>query len=150
MASQCDRILDVLRDGKKHRMEEVHQRVGFCRLNSRISELRDRGHNIVCDKTGGHYTYLLLPAPALTSEGADLVGADRSGVGMPAESSAALLTSGDLERRSGIVPFRAGEPSHPGEKTCGGQGQAGAGNAAKRVSPALSGVQLTVWSEAAA
>lgn len=148
MASQVDRIYEVLRDGKPHRMEEIHQRVGFCRLNSRISELRDRGHNIVCHKTGGHYTYTLLPAPALTSEGADLVGADRSGVGLPAESShGSAPTSGVLERRS-ITPLRAGESSHPGEKTCGGQGPSGHGDAAKRVSPALNGEQLLIWEAA--
>lgn len=63
MTSQCDRILRVLEDGNWHRMEEVHQRVGFCRLNSRISELRHRGHNIVCDKSRGVYKYRLLEEP---------------------------------------------------------------------------------------
>ena len=58
--SQNDRILEVLRDGQPHRMEEIHQHVGFCRLNSRISELRDRGHRITCDKGGGLYVYRLI------------------------------------------------------------------------------------------
>lgn len=59
-ASQCDGILAVLADGRPHRMEEIHQRVGFCRLNSRVAELRKRGHHIECDKTGGRYIYRLL------------------------------------------------------------------------------------------
>jgi hypothetical protein len=61
--SQCDLIADVLADGQPHRMEEIHQRVGFCRLNSRIAELRARrGLNIVCQRAGGVYTYQLLSA----------------------------------------------------------------------------------------
>lgn len=61
--SQCAAILAVLSDGRPHRMEEIHQRVGFCRLNSRVAELRGRGHVIECDKTGGNYTYVLVAAP---------------------------------------------------------------------------------------
>lgn len=61
--SQCDLIQAVLSDGQPHRMEEIHQRVGFCRLNSRIAELRSkRGLNIVCDKSGGTYSYRLVGA----------------------------------------------------------------------------------------
>jgi biotin operon repressor len=58
--SQNARILEVLRDGQPHRMEEIHQRVGFCRLNSRIAELRDHGYKITCDKGGGLYVYRLI------------------------------------------------------------------------------------------
>lgn len=61
-ASQCSRVLAVLADGLPHRMQEIHQRAGFMRLNSRISELRQRGHHIVCDKAGHAYIYTLLPA----------------------------------------------------------------------------------------
>jgi hypothetical protein len=59
--SQCSQILALLKDGKPRRMEEIHQHAGFCRLNSRVSELRRRGHDITCDKTGGVYTYQLHP-----------------------------------------------------------------------------------------
>lgn len=44
--SQCDLILRVLRDGAWHSAAEIHQRCGYSRLNSRIAELRRRGHNI--------------------------------------------------------------------------------------------------------
>jgi hypothetical protein len=58
--SQCDRVLDVLRDGRWHRMEEIHARAGFMRLNSRVSELRARGLDIRCDRAGGVYKYRLV------------------------------------------------------------------------------------------
>jgi len=58
--SQCSRILEVLRDHRIHDMREIHQRAGTMRLNSRIAELRSRGHNIVCFKTGGVYRYQML------------------------------------------------------------------------------------------
>lgn len=61
--SQCDQILAVLADGRPHSYLEIHERVGFCRLNSRVSELRERGHEITCDKTGGDFVYQLRPAP---------------------------------------------------------------------------------------
>lgn len=90
--SQCDRILAVLQDGHQHRMEEIHQRVGFCRLNSRIAELRQRGHTIVCHRRAGTYSYQLLEsapnAPA----------AEAAPVGDLAKSSSAQDDTGELER----------------------------------------------------
>lgn len=62
-ASQCDRILEVLSDGEPHSMEAIHERVGTCRLNSRVAELRARGYTITCDKTGGRYVYQLVAPP---------------------------------------------------------------------------------------
>lgn len=46
--SQTSRVLAVLKDGNPHSIEEIHERAGSMRLNSRIAELRTRGHNIVC------------------------------------------------------------------------------------------------------
>lgn len=78
-ASQCDRVLAVLKDGRPHTMEEIHQFAGFMRLNSRVSDLRKRGHTITCDKAGGVYTYQLhadtLNEPAIPAGGLDAVGA---------------------------------------------------------------------------
>jgi hypothetical protein len=45
--SQCQRVLDVLKDGRWHTITEIHERAGMMRLNSRVAELRSRGHNIV-------------------------------------------------------------------------------------------------------
>lgn len=58
--SQCDRVLAVLRDGRPHTMEEIHQFAGFMRLNSRISDLRHRGYEITCNRVDGRYVYRLL------------------------------------------------------------------------------------------
>ena len=40
--SQCDRVLAVLKDGQWHSIDEIHQRAGTMRLNSRVAELRSR------------------------------------------------------------------------------------------------------------
>lgn len=44
--SQCARVLEVLADHRFHSIQEIHQRAGTMRLNSRIAELRKRGHDI--------------------------------------------------------------------------------------------------------
>ena len=96
-ASQCDRILEVLSDGEPHSMEEIHRRVGTCRLNSRIAELRERfkrlgiPKTITCDKGGGRYIYQLIDSPREVREGANGEQADSGdqqavGLGRPALS----------------------------------------------------------------
>lgn len=47
--SQCAAILEVLADGGWHSVREIHARAGYSRLNSRVSELRERGHRIEHD-----------------------------------------------------------------------------------------------------
>lgn len=47
--SQTARILDVLADGEWHTVREIHARAGYSRLNSRVSELRNRGLVIESD-----------------------------------------------------------------------------------------------------
>jgi len=59
--SQCDRVLEVLADGRPHTITEIHERAGTMRLNSRISQMRSRGHNIVCERVGQDYRYTLIP-----------------------------------------------------------------------------------------
>lgn len=51
--SQCDLILQVLRDGNWHTTAEIHQRAGFSRLNSRITDLRHRGLTIMSGRVEG-------------------------------------------------------------------------------------------------
>ncbi|MFL5864685.1 MAG: helix-turn-helix domain-containing protein [Solirubrobacteraceae bacterium] len=58
-ASQCDRVLAVLRDGDWHDINEIHRRAGTMRLNSRISDLRARGHLIDCKPNGAKTRYRL-------------------------------------------------------------------------------------------
>lgn len=61
--SQNARILELLADGREHEMRDIHRRVGFMRLNSRVAELRNPkhgGHNIVCRREGTSYFYRLI------------------------------------------------------------------------------------------
>jgi hypothetical protein len=60
--SQCKQILAVLSDGREHEMRDIHTHVGFCRLNSRVAELRSRGHVITCRRSNGNYFYRLEAA----------------------------------------------------------------------------------------
>lgn len=66
--SQCARVLNVLQDGREHAMREIHERAGFMRLNSRIAELRSRGHNIECVRRGNEWFYRLVPLGASTAQ----------------------------------------------------------------------------------
>jgi hypothetical protein len=64
--SQNARILELLSDGREHEMRDIHRVVGFCRLNSRVAELRNPkhgGHNIVCRREGTSYFYRLVAMP---------------------------------------------------------------------------------------
>lgn len=63
--SQSARVLAVLKDGKPHSVPEIHKIAGTMRLNSRVADLRKRGHVIVCERVKGlkgaaayHYTWL--------------------------------------------------------------------------------------------
>lgn len=70
--TQGTRILRVLADGLPHTVADIHRRAGYSRLNSRVSELRKSGHNIICEKVPGRtgsrgYRYTWLnPTPGLT------------------------------------------------------------------------------------
>lgn len=66
--SQSADLLALLSDGRPHEMRAIHRAIGFCRLNSRVSELRDRGYRIECDKTGGQYVYTLVSRPLAESQ----------------------------------------------------------------------------------
>ncbi len=66
--SQNARLFAVLADGNWHLSRELHERCGYMRTNSRISELRSYGHRIagesVPGKTGTDgYRYRLLIEP---------------------------------------------------------------------------------------
>lgn len=63
--SQTSRILAVLSDGQPHTVSEIHRLAGYSRLNSRVSELRKKGHTIVCRSIPGEsgsdgYEYQLV------------------------------------------------------------------------------------------
>jgi hypothetical protein len=68
--SQTQRVLAVLADGRPHTTSEIHRRAGTMRLNSRISEMRKAGHDIICEKVPGRrgptaFRYTLLNPPPI-------------------------------------------------------------------------------------
>lgn len=108
--SQNDLILEVLADYQPHSFREIHARIGFCRLNSRISELRNPGgHRITCDKTGGDFKYQLLPpleAASVRRGVAARVGAGAASSGAAGSGSLGNAGRGaDGETQSQVVPL---------------------------------------------
>lgn len=103
--SQCAAILEVLADREWHTVADVHRQAGYSRLNSRVSELRARGHDIECETTDGEravdrYRYRLVSSPALDTT-------DRH----------AAVTVGRVERApSAATPLEAGA-LEPGQLT---------------------------------
>lgn len=91
--SQSADLLALLSDGQPHEMRDIHRAIGFCRLNSRVSELRGRGHLIECDKSGGQYVYRLLSRPL--AETAQEEGSLRVSVAIPsvAVSASGVMTA---------------------------------------------------------
>ena len=66
--SQNDRVLQVLADGEWHTSRELHERAGYMRTNSRVSELRSHGHEILGESVPGKtgtdgYRYRWLREP---------------------------------------------------------------------------------------
>lgn len=122
--SQCAAISEVLRDGDWHSIQEIHAIVGPCRLNSRIAELRSRGHNIICHRETTHhdrgrpvvvYRYRLI--------GSLDAGEPRDAYGRPAGTGAAASKSlgaspassesvGDLAKRA-LLTRDTPTPSEP-------------------------------------
>lgn len=92
---QWKRIVAVLADRRPHSMQEIHAKAGFCRLNSRVSELRSRGYEITCDKTGGNYIYTLVSTPddLLDEPAAGAVAGSSSGTS--ADPTASLSVNAD-------------------------------------------------------
>ncbi len=74
--SQNDRVLQVLADGEWHTSRELHERAGYMRTNSRVSELRTHGHRILGESVPGEtgtdgYRYRLV-APLSERPGAGI------------------------------------------------------------------------------
>jgi hypothetical protein len=116
--SQCSRVLEVLRDHRIHTMEEIHQRAGTMRLNSRISDLRKMGYNIACFKTGRVYRYQLLPLlETVQTPGETAATAAASGPPASGPSS----TSGGPSPDAAVGPKEAGSAPSPQEDPQRGQ-----------------------------
>lgn len=101
--TQCERIVDVLRDGREHTAAELY-RTG-CVLHSRISDLRKRGYVIELSRTDGvgaeSFLYRLVSAPKEmpsaggVSLGVSVIGAD-SGC-LPAEPETPIYIEGQID-----------------------------------------------------
>lgn len=64
--THCEKVLEVLADGKAHSTADLYRRCGGMILHSRVSDLRKQGHNIVCERIphaqgAAAYQYTLLP-----------------------------------------------------------------------------------------
>jgi len=94
--SQCAAILEVLADGEWHTVADIHRRAGYSRLNSRVSELRDRGHVIDHDTV-----------PATTNVERHRY---RLAVGLDAPQAAPVGADGDLRS---VEPAMAADPDSP-------------------------------------
>lgn len=65
--THCDRVLDLLRDGREHSYREGYA-LGVM-LHSRVSDLRKRGHRIEMRRDGNDYLYTLRKLPASQASG---------------------------------------------------------------------------------
>lgn len=63
-SDRLQRVLAVLRDGKRHTTRQIVRRANVCAVNSCIAELREHGAEIVCDvvrvKGGGRRFYYTM------------------------------------------------------------------------------------------
>lgn len=58
-SSRLQSVLNVLRDGLPHSTRELIHASGMCAINSIISELRDNGIGVKCEREGRIYRYRL-------------------------------------------------------------------------------------------
>ena len=108
--SQCSRVLEVLRDGKPHSIQEIHERAGTMRLNSRISDLRNMGFNILYYRKDGLHTYQLLWGWGVRTETSDgSAAADSSLLGPPTTPGSSAVVHAP---EAGHLP-RAGSAASP-------------------------------------
>lgn len=107
--SQCDRILAVLADGCEHEMRDIHRVAGFCRLNSRVSELRSRGHEITCRREGACYFYRLVDTLNEPPQPSTPLGEETAGGREPTAQQPSVLGGGSLS-----VPVTASPPLSAG------------------------------------
>lgn len=54
---RLQRVLKVLSDTKPHTTREIIRKASVCAVNSIISELRDNGYKIECQRMGSKWFY---------------------------------------------------------------------------------------------
>lgn len=127
--SQCARVLAVLQEGGWKSIDEIHNRAGTMRLNSRISDLRDQGHNVEYRYINGQHSYRLLSEPEAT-QGANSSDKARSSEfrqSSGSESIAHTLLSGPAKAPEGLPTALAGSESSVAECLICGQRMLGFG-----------------------
>jgi uncharacterized protein YceH (UPF0502 family) len=92
--SQCSRLLALLRRGPRSH-HEIHDLAGHMIVNSRVAELRTKGHDISCKRVGDLYVYSLLKE-----------------AGEPNEPDGALAVD-DVVETSPVPQAVASEPASP-------------------------------------
>jgi hypothetical protein len=114
--SQCSRVLQVLRDHKPHSIEEIHQRAGTMRLNSRISDLRNMGYFIEHYIKDGLHTYEMLDGTVREPGEVAATAADTDPLALGPSS-----TSGGPSPDAAVGPKEAGSAPSPQEDPQRGQ-----------------------------
>ena len=54
------RVLKILSDGKRHTTRDIIRKASVCAVNSCISELRDNGIKIECERNGNLWRYWIV------------------------------------------------------------------------------------------
>lgn len=102
----CERVLELLSDGNPHHHIELY-RLGVV-AHSRVSDLRKRGHTIVCWRDGDHSMYQLLSVDGLSNPGREAslpeqVHAAHHGAGDGGPSTNNSSPSGDAVTSPGVT-----------------------------------------------
>lgn len=58
-SDRLKRVLSVLKDHKKHTTRDIIRNAHVCAVNSIISELRDNGMPVICERKGDKWFYQL-------------------------------------------------------------------------------------------
>lgn len=60
-SERLQRVMAVLKDRQPHSTYEIQNLAMVCAVGSSVSELRQQGYGIKCDRVNGHFEYRLLP-----------------------------------------------------------------------------------------
>jgi hypothetical protein len=59
-SARLQRVHKVLSDGLKHTTRDIIRKAHCCAVNSIISELRDNGFKIECERSGSKWSYWMI------------------------------------------------------------------------------------------
>lgn len=58
-SDRLQRVLKVLLDGNKHTTRDIIRKANVCAVNSIISEIRDNGFKVMCERKANKWFYWL-------------------------------------------------------------------------------------------